>query len=180
MPRERKPLYEHQLQNTKPSYDLGAEIPAGRPSYPKGVSREAKRAFKSLCRQLERRRVLTEGDGQLIRLYAITYDRHQRALDHLAAEGEVCLYSRLNNHGEEVKVEKPNLWLKVAQDSERVMIACLDRLGLSPINRGKVRPAKDPKAAPPEPDFPTREEAMRLAAEQEPDLSAINENTIIN
>jgi phage terminase small subunit len=43
-------------------------------------------------------------------------------------------------------MEKPNLWLKVAETSERNMIACLDRLGLTPNARGKVKPTHVPTA----------------------------------
>lgn len=153
MPTPKKTAPEHWLSGTKSQ----AEVPpneelafaAGRPKYPRGISGEARAAFKRLVRLLESRRVLTEADGELLRLYAITFDRHSRALEKLAEEGEVRIYTRLNNHGEEVEAEKPNLWLRVAETAEKNMVAILDRLGLTPLNRSKVKPTRD-KAPQPE------------------------------
>ncbi len=156
MPTPKKTDAAHWLDGTQsqaavpPSKEPAFE--AGRPRYPKGISGEARAAFKRLCALLEKRRALTEADGELLRLYSITFDRHSRALEKLAVEGEVRIYTRLNNHGEEVQAEKPNLWLKIAQDAEKTMIACLDRLGLTPLNRGKIKPTaqqpeEDPMAA---------------------------------
>src|SRR5579864_290260 len=74
MPRERKPVDEHKLQGTRPQYvNPEAIIPAGRPKYPRGISNDAKRVFKTIARLLEQRRSLSEGDGELMRLLAIAY-----------------------------------------------------------------------------------------------------------
>jgi len=151
------PEAEHKLKGTRPTRaaDNGQDIPAGRPAYPKGISPEAKRVFKRLCSVLEKRRALTHGDGELLRLYSILFTRHETALAKLAEEGEIKIYFRLNNNGESVPAEKPNLWLKVAETCERNMVACLDRMGLTPNARAKVKQVGDkPKpVASPEEEF---------------------------
>jgi P27 family predicted phage terminase small subunit len=147
MPRERKPLEHHALQATEPSYvEQPDEMAApGRPKYPKGITPEAKKVFKSLCGLLERRRALTEGDAELLRLYVILYQRHQKALAKIEEQGAVCVYTRLDSNGEAHDVEKANLWLKIAENCEARMTSLLDRLGLTPLNRGKVPATKAPK-----------------------------------
>jgi P27 family predicted phage terminase small subunit len=119
----------------------------GRPRYPKNISAAEKVVFKRTVRLLESRRAATEGDIELIRLYSIVYVRHERALDKIAEQGEVVEYTRLNNHGEEVKTEKHNLYLKIAETCEKNEVAILDRLGLTPLNRAKVKPLTKPKPA---------------------------------
>jgi P27 family predicted phage terminase small subunit len=142
----RKSLAEHQLQNTKPQYvEPDTFLPAGRPKYPRGISGEAKAAFKRLSRMLEARRSLTPSDQEILALYAHLYSRWQRALAAIEKEGEIRLYTRLNNRGEDVQCEKPNLWLKVAETCEAKMIACLSALGMTPMNRSKVKTTEQPK-----------------------------------
>src|SRR5690242_13973729 len=135
MPRERKPLAVHALAGTDPKYTQEPAIEASRPKFPRGLKGEGKKIFKRLAAILERRHALTEGEVELLRLYAILSVRHAKALEHIEIEGEVCKYSRLNNRGEEVLTEKPSLWLAIAETSEKHMVAILDRLGLSPLNR---------------------------------------------
>jgi P27 family predicted phage terminase small subunit len=175
----RKSLAEHQLQNTKPAYvEPESFVPSGRPKYPRGISGEAKAAFKRLSRMLEARRSITPGDQEILRLYAHLFSRHEKALAAIETQGEICTYTRLNNRGEDVQCEKPNLWLKVAETCEAKMIACLSALGLTPMNRSKVKTTEQPKSPQPEPEaFPSREEAT--APEPEPDLNSIDE-TVVN
>lgn len=166
-PMPRKSLAEHALTGTKPEYvtpDTVAVAP-GRPHYPKGISADARKEFKRLCNLLEKRRSLTPGDEEALRLYAIVFDRHARAIAKLAEEGEIKIYYRLDNQGKQVPSERPNLWLKVAQESERFMVSVLDRLGLTPMNRGKVKPCDVPKEVKPE------EHDSRLTREPAPDVA---------
>jgi P27 family predicted phage terminase small subunit len=149
MPRERKTIPEHELANTKPQYVLpDSDVSAGRPKYPKNLSPDAKRFFKGLCRMLERRRTLTEGDAELIRLAAILRDRHERAIEHVRTEGEICTY------GDEVK---ENLWLKQAKDAEKQLVSLLDRLGLTPAARGKIKQTLTPEKPDPDAHLLSRE-----------------------
>ena len=150
MPRPRKSLAEHKLNSTTPAYVVpGSSVEPSRPRYPKGVSKAARKEFKRLCVVLEKRRSLTEGDEHALRLFAILFDRHSEAVAKLAEEGTIRIYFRLDNQGKQVASERPNLWLKVAQESEKQMVAILRELGLTPMNRAKVRPTEVPKEAEP-------------------------------
>lgn len=144
----------HKLQGTKPTPKVeGASVQPGRPRFPKGLSPEERRIFKSLCAQLEERRHLSAGDGELIYIYATERARWERAKAKLAVEGEICTYIRLDSNGQPHDQVKPNLWLKVAESSAQRMVACLDRLGLTPNARAKVKPTGDAQPAEPEQSF---------------------------
>ena len=147
MPTPAKDSDKHWLEGTKSQAksDSGQEFTPGRPKYPRGLVGDAKAAFKRLVNLLESRRALTAADGELIYIFAVNFARHAKALAKLAEEGEIRIYVRLDSHGEPHNVEKENLWLKVAFTAEKNMVACLDRLGLSPMNRAKVKPTARPK-----------------------------------
>jgi len=138
-----KSLAEHALHGTTPGATnpaLVSGIPAGRPKFPKNLPVELRSVFKQACKLLMTRCALTEADGPILAIYCIAYQRAQRAQAKLDEQGEVCSYTRLDSNGQAHQMEKPNYWLKVAQDAEKCMVACLDRLGLSPLNRDKVKP----------------------------------------
>jgi P27 family predicted phage terminase small subunit len=145
MPRARKPLALHALAGTEPEYSPDPILPAGRPKFPKNISREARASFKRLCALLEARRALTPGDADILRLYCVLFDRHAKALRKIEEEGEVCTYYRLNNRGESVPQEKENLWLAIAQDCESKMTSILRDLGLTPNARARVKATSAPK-----------------------------------
>ena len=182
MPRERRPLIEHQTTGTKPAYIEAEPLAAGRPRFPKNISTDCKRVFKRLVSLLESRKVLTEGDCELLRLYALNYERHEKALAKLDEQGMVCLYERLDKHGAAHQFEKRNEHLKIAEDCERFMRQCLADLGLSPASRSKIRPAIDPKA--PKPLTPEEQALMSREAQQptlddEIDLNLIDETKVM-
>jgi P27 family predicted phage terminase small subunit len=146
MPTPVKPADQHWLSGTKSQAkpEPQQEFEPGRPKFPRGITGDERVTFKRLVKLLESRRAVTEGDRELIRIYAITYARHDRALAKTAEQGEVVEYTRLNSNGEEVKVEKPNFHLKIAETCEKNLVAILDRLGLTPLNRAKVKPTAKP------------------------------------
>ena len=150
MPTPRKADELHALHGSRP-HDrtpvTSSLLVAGRPDYPKGLTPAARRVFKTLCKQLEERRALTPGDGHLLQLYAEIFDRRQRAQAKLLAQGEVCIYTRLDSNGQPHQFEKSNLNLKVAQDAERQLVAILDRLGLSPLAGTKVKQTRGTEQA---------------------------------
>ena len=184
MPRERIDLEQHKLQGTKPSYtEPESLVVASRPKipneFPKGTV--LRKWFKQYCQDLEKRRTLTSGDAELLRIAVICRDRHARAFAHVQTEGEIVTYQRLDADGHSVDVVKPNLWLKVAQDAEKQLVAILDRLGLTPANRNKIRPTEKPK----EKDFAgdallSREEAQRQKDAEEADalLNSISDEQL--
>jgi len=148
----RKSDFMHALSGTKSQATTPDVIVApGRPKFPKDISKELRPLFKRVCSLLEQRRALTAGDGELILLFVVTYDRWQRALAKVQEEGEVRLYTRLNNHGEEVQAERTNLWLPIAERAEKQLTGLCDRLGLTPLNRSKVKPTGEQEKPKPEP-----------------------------
>ena len=135
-------LHGTQSQAAEPTQSV---IPPGRPRYPKGLSPAAKQLFKSLCRQLEARRALTDADGELIGLYAELSDRRRRELTIAEDEGFVVTATVLDNHGMQSTRQKKNMHLLIAQESERVMLGILRDLGLTVVGRDKSKPLKAPQ-----------------------------------
>ncbi len=149
MPTPRKSDSMHRLTGTKSQAKPDPEfrVPASRPRAPDDLSPTALAVFKQLCALLRKRRALTAGDAELIRLYAIKHERHAKAKTKIEVEGEIRIYTRLDSNGQPHDVEKENLWLKVATSCEKDMVAILDRLGLTPMNRSKAKPTGQRPAA---------------------------------
>src|SRR5215472_17509738 len=100
MPTPRKDDATHRLQGTRSqAKDEGESVAPGRPKFPKDLGKEARPVFKRIVALLEKRRHITEGDVELLRIYAVTYVRHSKALAKLEAEGEVRVYTRLDSNG---------------------------------------------------------------------------------
>lgn len=160
----RKDLALHKLNGTQPAYVEPASVAEpGRPKFPKDLSPAARKVFKRICSLLEQRRALTTGDSELVRLYCILFDRHARSMVHVNVEGEIVVLVRLDSNGKAHDMLKENPWLRVAKDAEKQMVAILDRLGLTPANRGKIKPTEAPK--------PTEEHDPRLTREPAPDTT---------
>lgn len=102
----------------------------GRPRYPKGLSVTGKPLFKRLCQLLETRRTLTEGDEELLFLYTVIDDRHRRALANIESEGEIVPTE---------KGPRINPWLSIAEKCEKSKLAILEKLGLTPASRDRVK-----------------------------------------
>jgi P27 family predicted phage terminase small subunit len=172
MPTPRKSIPDHELQGTRVRYVLpDSGVLAGRPALPKGLSPAAKKTFRRLVKMLTQRRTITAGDQEIIGLYCITFDRHQRALEKLAVEGEIRIYEHVAK-GEIVSVEKENLWYPIARDAAKFMKSCLSDLGLTPLQRAKVKQTEVKKSE--EDEFPAAKEDTVLPTE-EIDLSSIDE-----
>lgn len=176
--RDRKSLEDHDLQGTKPQYTLpDSDVPASRPKYPKGISGGARNCFKRLTKMLEQRRTVTQGDAEILRLYAYLFDRHSRALEHIATEGEIVAANSVSKNGEVYEVMKPNQWLKIAETCETKMANLLTQLGLTPRARTQVKATKETEK--PEAQFPTREEATKPNADPDADLlNSIDETSV--
>lgn len=125
---------------------------AGRPACPRFLSAPAKQRFRQLCRQLEQRRQLTKADGELLALYATLWVRWREASDDVARRGAVVISISRGKNQEIIEREKKNPYLLIAQETEKEMVAVLDRLGFTPLNREKVKKTK--AAEPTEPVLP--------------------------
>jgi P27 family predicted phage terminase small subunit len=133
----------HDLRGTSPhrsSVSTESRVAGALPRPPKFLSKEAKKKFRSLSKQLDVRRAVTAGDADLIAIYCSTWERWQQALDNLRTEGLIVEYTRLDAGGNPVTVEKPNISLKIAEVAERACLSYLSRLGLTPRDRELVRP----------------------------------------
>jgi P27 family predicted phage terminase small subunit len=129
----------HKIHGTDKSiHDRAADssqVPAGRPHIPRDIGPGLKRIFKNLCKLLQERRTLTNGDAELIRLYCFQYERHEKNVALLREEGELVTYFRLDSNGQSVPQVKINVRLKVCTDAERQMAAILSQLGLAQIEQ---------------------------------------------
>ena len=147
MPTPRIPLEIHELRDTKPQYVARgeSEVPASLPRPAKFLSKDAKKKFRALVRQLAARRTVTAGDADLISLYCSLWERWQQSLAKILEEGAIRIYTRLGSDGASAEVERENLHIKLAQNCERQMVTILRQLGLTPSARDTVRPVATPK-----------------------------------
>jgi P27 family predicted phage terminase small subunit len=126
---------------------------------------------------LAQRRTLTAGDQEILRLYATAFDRHARAVEHLAKEGEIVISQRTTKSGELFDFEEENKWLSIAQNSEKYMRGLLSDLGLNPLQRSRVKQTEVKK--PDDAELPTKEETV--LPEPEPlSLYDIDESVVGN
>lgn len=114
----------------------------GRPAVPKFLSPSERQRFRQMCRELEGRRQLTKADGELISLYCTAWSRWRKSMDDVTVRGEVILVTARGKNDEVIEREKKNPYLSIAQEAEKTMVACLDRLGFTPLNRERVKPVK--------------------------------------
>jgi P27 family predicted phage terminase small subunit len=142
-------------------------VDAGRPKFPKTLTASQRPMFKKLCRLLSERRTLTEADAEIIRLYCVFSDRHAKAMQSLEAEGEII---------QTEKGPRTSPWLAIAERTEAKMISILDRLGLTPASRDRVKVTR--RTLEPNtleilltPELP-KAEAPQAAAPEQPDTSS--------
>lgn len=128
---------------------IAENVQAGRPTCPRYLSKEEKQRFRQIVRELEARRAVSKGDGELIALYCTNWSRWRRAMEDVTGRGEIIIHIALDKNGERVEREKKNPYLAVAQESEKTMTGLLDRLGFTPLNRDKVKKTKGEVVKPP-------------------------------
>jgi P27 family predicted phage terminase small subunit len=145
MARIAEPDYLHALKGTRATRakDNGDCAP-GRPKFPAGLSRDQRKTFKRLVNDLEERRHATKADREAIHLYCVLFERWQAALADVKKNGTMVEYIFTDKQGKEWPRQKVNPFLAIAQQTEKSMWAILQGLGLTPVARGKVKPAKSP------------------------------------
>lgn len=141
-PRPRKSIAEHALQGTREQYVTAGEshVAGALPRPPKFLSKDAKKKFRALVKQLAERRSVTAGDADLIAIYCSTWERWQAACANVRDEGLIVTYTRMDASGNPHDVERPNISLKIIEVSERACLSYLGKLGLTPKDREHVRP----------------------------------------
>ena len=139
----RKTLAQHALAGTKPEYGAppAAPIAGGRPNFPSGLTKAARKKFKELCGQLAERGALTKGDKELLHLYSTIYDDWQLAQLDIQQRGQVVTFYALDKNGAQVQRQKVNPYVEIKRDCVAKMLSILDRCGLTPIAKQKVHPA---------------------------------------
>jgi P27 family predicted phage terminase small subunit len=114
----------------------------GRPKYPKHLSPEARSEFKRCVRMLEDRGTITEGDVATLAVYAELLARWIQCKREIGKELMVESIV-LDNNGMPHKQKKLNPLLKVAATCETRLLALAKSLGLTPIDRDKVKRTVD-------------------------------------
>jgi len=138
-----KTLWLHGSQHgSQAAAPTESSVRAGRPKYPPGLTPAARRVFKELCRLLSDRRALSEADGEALRLYAILYDRHARALAAVEADGLLISQVRFGHNGEPSSRRVKHPALAICQESEKQMTAILRDLCLTIATKDKAKPTR--------------------------------------
>src|SRR6267378_868254 len=125
----RPPLETSNSPVFRPTRARESSAVEGRPSCPRFLSASARQRFRQICKEVESRRALTKGDGELLVLYATTWERWRTAMADVDTRGAIIIAVSKDKYGQPVEREKKNPWLLVAQESEKSMVAILDRLG---------------------------------------------------
>jgi len=144
MARPRKTEFEHQLHGTVSQVKPPAPsvFKGGRPKYPKHLSAEARSEFKRCVRMLEDRGTITEGDVATLAVYAELLARWIQCKREIGKELMVETVV-LDNNGIAHKQKKLNPLLKVAATCETRLLALAKSLGLTPVDRDKVKRTVD-------------------------------------
>lgn len=133
---------EHKLRGTVAhASTVGGESPhaPGRPKWG-NLPRECRSTFKRICKLLDARQHLTPGDREIISLYAVSENRYWKFKEILDREGWTI---EVPDDG-----TKDHPVAKHFYAAERVMLSCLDRLGLNPLARDKAKQTRKPKELP--------------------------------
>jgi len=140
-----KTQFEHDLHGTKSQArpPVGSAIRAGRPKFPSHLSRAARVEYKRVCAMLEARAALTPGDYAMLSVYATVYSRWIAAKRELDTDGLMILTTILDSHGVPYQKKIKHPMLRIVTDCERQILTLASKLGLSPIDRDRVKPARD-------------------------------------
>lgn len=142
--RPKKSEFEHQLHGTVSQSKPPAPsvFTGGRPKYPKHLSPAARSEFKRCVRLLEARGTVTEGDVATLAVYAELLARWIQCKAEIGRELMVETVV-LDNNGMPHHQRKLNPLLKIAATCETRLLALAKSLGLTPIDRDKVKKTKD-------------------------------------
>ena len=140
MARAAKTIRQHLLQGTIPHSkpEKPSVYQGGRPKRPKHLSPAAWTEFKRICGILERRGTATEGEYVIAGLMAEVYARWAAVKAQIGDQYMVTT-TVTNNHGVERTVSRVNPLLKVLQADESRLQSLAKSLGLTPLDREKVK-----------------------------------------
>jgi len=120
------------------SQPVPGQVVGGRPHCPRSLSPAAKKIWHKVVRLLEARAVISEGDGELIELYAVTKERWATAVADISARGHMISEQKYSKSGDPYDVVVENPYLKIATDAESQLIQLSAKLGLTPKDRDGI------------------------------------------
>lgn len=144
MGRPAKTIRQHLLSGTVPQGKQESKVSlyeGGRPKAPKHLSPAARREFKRGVQLLEHRGTITEGDLATLAVYAECLVRWIAAKEQLG-EHYMITTTIKDTHGEPVIVQRLNPLLKVVEACEGRLLTLAKNLGLTPLDRDKVKPTR--------------------------------------
>ena len=143
MGRPAKTIREHLLHGTVPQgkANLDSRYEGGRPRIPKHLSPDARAEYKRACGFLEKRGTLTAGDYGTLSVYASVFSRWLQAKAELGDDLMIDVVVTDSN-GAAHTTRRLNPLLKVVETCESRLLALTKTLGLTPVDRDRVKPTK--------------------------------------
>lgn len=134
----------HKLKGTRPTRAKESNpdevtVSAGRPKVPKYLSELEVECWKNAAKTMKQRGTLSRGDGESLELWAVTKSRWVLARRAIESEGLTVTETRFSKSGDEYSVTIPNPSLKIAENAERLLASLAVKLGLTPMDRSKVK-----------------------------------------
>lgn len=120
-------------------------VAAGRPKMPKTLSELEVECWKGAAKIMKARGTLTKGDAENLELFAVTKARWILARRDIEKRGLSLMETRHAKDGSEYEVEVANPSLKICDACEQRLLAYSKALGLSAIDRTKVKATKGAK-----------------------------------
>jgi P27 family predicted phage terminase small subunit len=118
---------------------------AGRPHMPADLPPEGQSQWKRVVRLLSQRKTITRADEMLLEVHCWTYLRWKRCVKQLVEQGDVKTSHWYDSQGHECEKEIEAPLSKVVYKLETSLRAQLRELGSTPLQREKVKPAKQPE-----------------------------------
>lgn len=135
------PFEEHFFRTKSRAAKPAGTAVTGRAVKPAHLSPEAMVVWKRVSKILGLRGTETVGDFAALALFCEVYVRWVQAKRELGNQLMVT-ETVLDNHGEPITKRKLNPLLRVVEAAEKNLLAMARELGLTPLLREKVKPAK--------------------------------------
>ena len=143
MPRAALTPIEEYIRNVKSRAGKPANVAVtGRAAKPTHLSPEAQLVWKRVSKIMGLRGTETIGDFAALAVFCECYVRWVQAKQELGSELMIS-DTVLDSHGQQVTRRKLNPLLKVVEAAERNVLTLARELGLTPLLREKVKPAKE-------------------------------------
>jgi P27 family predicted phage terminase small subunit len=145
MPTPRKPIEQHELEDSRPRWKEDApRFAGGKPKMPKDLTPEAVQEWKRLVRELNRRGTLTRVDSSGLELYCRQWARWRKAAA-LAEANPTTINTWTDKNGEthEKVVEHPAS--AMAMKLENSLRNYLKEFSATPASRERTKPTAQVK-----------------------------------